>query len=120
MPPVSPFSWTSDRDYKLHSCAVFALEDWPKVLPKTQGLQPVYLHYRYNIVRVRTMMLLPFQAASMSADIQRWIDRAQLEHFGTLMPEAITAEDYKFINKRCEEMSQKELVPLQKLLGTPA
>jgi hypothetical protein len=115
---MSPFTGTQSHDFNLQACTAFALADWKTQEPKNAHVKALLGQFRYNIVRVRMMIVLPAQAAALGMDMRGWLDMAELELTGALAG-AHSPEMSGKIKSRMSELSRDHVGELSKLQGTP-
>jgi hypothetical protein len=87
----SPKQTPLERDPKVEALVKFANRDWLNPRLKHPSLAPVADAFRYNIARLRFMMLMPASVGSVAVRAQRLLDFAEFEIKGALgspeMPE---------------------------------
>ena len=69
---------------ELLACVEYAHEDWATPKIKTTELEMVVKVFRYNMARVRMMMIMPAQVGDLGLRIQRCLDLAEFEATGKL------------------------------------
>ncbi len=79
-----PFPKLTDGGLNLTACTEFAHTNLNIPHLKTPGLQRVSGAFRFNIARVRFMMLVPAHIGDLSTRMQHLLDIAVLETVGTL------------------------------------
>ena len=75
------------RDLSLQPCFDFGSEylDVPDL--KTEALKPIAAAFRYNVIRVKLMMVQPALIGELAARVARLMDIAEVELTGTIRTE---------------------------------
>jgi hypothetical protein len=120
MPPTSPVTIT--RDLKLDACIDYANASFKTPTLKNQELDLVLKVFRYNLHRVRHLMLTPAIIGHTAMQFQRHIDIASLEIEGSLD----NTDNFSYIEskpelgERVSELHRARLASNFAMLGTPA
>jgi hypothetical protein len=122
--PIDPkFTLQAPRpDMQLDACITFANAslETPKV--KTAELEPIVSAFRYNVGRIRSMMLTPALIGHLTTEIQQLLFHIEFELTGRIGKVAPTVpdENAENISKRFLELYTAQQEEDAKLLGTPA
>src|SRR4051812_25092428 len=96
------FTGTQSRDFKLDATTDFALADWKISQPKLASLEIILRSFRYNVVRVRMLLLLPAQIGALAMDMRGRLDTAELEITGGLTGTPSSEDQTKILNRAAE------------------
>jgi hypothetical protein len=116
-PPLKP-----TRDLKLDACIEYANASFKTPTLKTVELEPVLKALRYNVHRVRHLMLTPAIIGYTAMQFQRHVDMAALEIEGSLNNTGNLAslEDRPNLGTRASELHYAQLGKDAATIGTPA
>jgi hypothetical protein len=107
------------RDLKLLACIEYAHSDWDTPKMKTKELNLALSVFRYNISRVRMMMIMPSQVGEIGMKLQKFLDLAKFEVTGSIDRAGISDPIPKTVASRFDELWQGEINREAPLIGTP-
>jgi hypothetical protein len=119
MSPASKFSII--RDLKLDACIDYANANFKTPTLKTPELEIILLAFRYNVSRVRHLMIMPASIGHTAMEFQRHLDMASVEIEGSLAntDDPSSLEISSAVGERAIELHNSKLAKDSALLGTP-
>jgi hypothetical protein len=107
------------RDYKLDACIIYSNANFSTPTPKILELEAVVKAFRYNLSRVRHLMLTPVNISATAMQLQRQFDVAALEVQGSLEDtDKSPLEAKPAIQERLTQLHNEGVLRQHALLGT--
>jgi hypothetical protein len=118
--PSIPKQLKSPRDLKLDACIDYANANFKTPTLKNRELEPIVKVFRYNLSRVRYLMITPAIIGHTAMQFQRHIDIAALEIEGSLDNTDNVSSLESRVGERVSELHYAQLEKDQAMQGTPA